>query len=394
MKQFFALILASLICLLTSCQSTHEPSVRKDLTIFVHIPYSNLTAATDADLAEIDRAILDNNGMKKVTVLYLRPKTNYVDVMQLHKKEYKDGAVTDVMLREYKFKDVNYTTVEGLQTILQDVKSLSKTKRYGMVISSHGDGWIPAGTVYAPARISSSEEPVICPSFGNGSNARFNADFVTLAQALENMSERWEFLLIDACYCQNIEVLYDLRNAFHYVIGSTTEMAYDGQDFTHELPHLVMREWDALCQAYYNSTAVGEWNSTTLSVVDCWQLDQLAATVKQIHASGNMQAYDVMDVQTLDGYDYGYGYNVFFDLSDYFHHCCSNTQLLAQFDAQVQQLVLAERHTPRFNSVYFKTGYWREIRTTCGISCSDPVVDINSTLSPQLQRTAWYKATH
>ena len=371
-----------------ACETNKELAPEAAITIYYHVPYSNLTSFVNNDLREADEALLTHPALDKTTILFAKHKFTEMgidpNVYVLCKKVIEQGEVKNILLREYHFSEVNYTTPEGLATLLRDVQTFSKSKRYGMIISSHGDGWLP------------QRDPSFAPNrrklFGAGNHKQYDASFATLAEAVSRTEKPWEFLLIDACNCQNIEVAYDLRNAFRYVIGSTTEIVDKGQDYLTALPALVNQQWDALCQSYKASCEDYEdWNSATLSVIDCSQMDEMAAIVKLLHQRGTDSLVVRSKLQPLDGYDmYRYGYNIFYDFADYYRCLSTDTLLLSQFEHQLAALVLAEAHTASYNSVYFPINYMRPLRVSSGVSCSAPCTEYFQLW----QETNWYKATH
>ena len=371
-----------------ACEPSEELASESAITIYYHVPYSNLTSFVNNDLREADEALLTLPSLDKTTILFAKHKFTEIgidpNVYVLCKKIVEQGEVKNILLREYHLSEVNYTTAEGLATLLRDVQSFSKSKRYGMIISSHGDGWLPQR---AP-----SSTPDRRKLFGAGNHKQYDTSFATLAEAVSATEKPWEFLLIDACNCQNIEVAYDLRNAFRYLIGSTTEIVDKGQDYLAALPALVNQQWGALCQSYKASCEdYKEWKSATLSVIDCSQMDEMAAIVKLLHQSGADSLIVRSDLQPLDGYDmYRYGYNIFYDFADYYRGLSADTLLLSQFEHQLAALVLAEAHTASYNSVYFPINYMRPLRVSSGLSCSAPCKEYFRLW----QETNWYKATH
>ena len=383
---YILLLILSLCCV--ACEPSDKLASESDITIYYHVPYSNLTSFVDNDLREADGALLTLPALNETTILFAKHKFTEMgidpNVYVLCKKVIEQGEVKNILLREYHLSEVNYTTPEGLATLLRDVQSFSKSKRYGMIISSHGDGWLP------------QRDPSSAPDrrklFGAGNHKQYDASFATLADAVSMTEKPWEFLLIDACNCQNIEVVYDLRHAFRYVIGSTTEIVDKGQDYLTALPALVKQQWSALCQSYKASCEDYEdWNSATLSVIDCSQMDKMAAIVKLLHQSGTDSLVVRSELQQLDGYDmYRYGYNIFYDFADYYRSLSTDTLLLSQFERQLAALVVAEAHTASYNSVYFPINYMRPLRVSSGLSCSAPCTEYFRLW----QQTNWYKATH
>lgn len=387
-------LLVTLLCSsMTSCRDRNQPD-KADFTLLFLQPYSSLNEHTENDLRETDACISRNQGNLGATVLYVRHRNDgrvSREHYQLCKKVFSDGRVTDEVVREYLFSETDYTTFSGLSTILHDAIKASKTKHYGMIISSHGNGWYPAidGSKISHVAASPQTNATLKKYYGGGDGKTYDADFATLAKAVEQTGKRWDVLLIDACNCQNIEVLYDLQKAFHYVIASTAEIASIGQDYTTELLPLVKGDYQAVCDAFKRSTEhLMYWNCALLSVANCDAVMEVMHIMQLIHA-GPQQPYDRAALQVFDGEDFlRGGYNVFYDMSDYVHHVCADRQLLDTYDQAMAKLIPYQVYTSKYNSSYFPTDYMRDVRTSCGVTCSEPCIELRS----KWEKTAWAKS--
>lgn len=378
-----------------------EPPVDPELTILIHQPKSGLENYLNQDLQEVNKVLLNNPEIrKKVNILYFRNNTTKGT---LYKKTYhKDSDsgqeyIEDVIQHEYPLSQTDYTTFSGLHQILSDVISIGKTEKYGMVIGCHGSGWLP--TKEDKSSRAASDTKVIRKSYGVTQDDKYDTTYKTLGKAIEATGKKMEFLLVDDCYSQNIEVAYELRNACDFLIASVTEMGADGQDYETAIPNLFAANYKAICDdtfAYYTKPA-NSWGTATLSVIDCSYAEQMATIMKDIYRNTNPSDVNRSSVQVLDGYDhYLYGYNIFYDFSDYVHQLCKQQNLIADFEAQLNKLIVYNVYTPEFNSAFFD-GYYhdgkpylRPIRTCCGITCSDPCTERQA----EWKETDWYKATH
>lgn len=377
----------------------NETPVNPELTIFIHQPKSGLEYHLDNDLKEVNKALLNNPDIRKrVNILYFR---NSDITGKLYKKTYRKDSNTgqeyieDVLQKEYPLSKTDYTTFSGLHQILSDVVSIGKTDKYGMVIGCHGSGWIP--TKEDKSSRAANDTKVIRKSFGKTDDDNYDTTYKTLGKAIEATGKKMEFILVDDCYSHNIEVAYDLRNACHFLIASITEIGPEGQDYETAIPRLFEGNYKGICDdnITYFTKAGNPWKTSTLSVSDCSQVEQMASIMKEIYSSTNLNEVDRNVLQVFDGYDcYIRYYNVFYDFSQYVHLLCNDAALLAKFDAQIQKLIVYNVHTPEFNSVYFSkqysSDYLRPIKTCCGITCSDPCTELLS----KWKETDWYKATH
>lgn len=376
--------------IIVSCSSDDGSDIpdseRAEMTIFIHHPMCNLGEFQSRDRQEIDDAIIKWQGLKKVNIFYF---VNDSYTGRLYRKEYvnENGAekVENRLVKEYPLETVDYTTYSGLHTILSDVMAASRTEYYGMIIGCHANGWIPT----------TEDKSSRSRSFGEGTNDKYNTTYKTLAKAIEATGKKFEFVLTDDCYSQNVEVLYEMRNACKYLIGSVTEIGSEGQPYDKTIYQLLQRNYSQVCEDYYTYYQKTEWNSATMSVIDCSKAEMLRDVVRKINLSDKKNVVNVADIQLLDGYDYYRKHNfqnVFFDMSDYYGKLCADPSLLSEYEAVMKQLVVCNVYTDLFNSAYFPNSYMRPIRTCCGLSCSDPCQ--NQELQKNLKQTEWYKATH
>lgn len=368
-----------------------EKTPAPELTIFIHQPYSGLETYLDRDLTEVNNALLNNPELcQKINILYFRNNDLSGKLYKkVYQKDKKSGlaAIQDVLQKEYTLSQIDYTSFSGLKQILSDVVSIGKTSKYGMIIGCHADGWLP------------TKEDKSSRAFGYPSIDRYATSYKTLAKAIEATGKQFEFILIDDCYSQNIEVAYDLRKACRYLIGSVTEIGADGQQYETTIPSLYAGNYKAICDntlAYYTNPG-NPFGTTTMSVIDCSKTEQMASLMKTINQRCSSLSVNRNDIQVLDGYDYTFHhYNIFYDFADYVHNLCKEANLIADFENLMNQLVVYNVYTPEFNSQFFcgvffdGKPYLRPIRTCCGITCSDPCTEKQS----QLQQTSWYIATH
>ncbi len=401
MRRFLLLTLL-LSSFLLSCSHDNdepEPQAPAEFTFLIFQPTTrganpDLTPYMDQDLREVDQAV--KNGLtRKANVIVFRGDLN---ISKLYRKELRKNSqgrdtVVNVLLREYPVVETDYTSFTGLKRILTDVIAEGKTEHIGMTIGCHADGWLPT------TEDKSARAPMM-KSYGQGYHGDYDTTYKTLAKAIEATGRKFEFILLDNCYSQNIEVAYDLRNACRFLLGSVIEIGSDGLDYNQNLPLLLQADYKTVCQNFVDYYAGSQWASAAFSAIDCSYLDQMAALMKLINASSSPFKGDRGSLQVFDGYDFrfGYYYNVFYDFGDYVTHLCSDPALLSQYHALLSQMVVANVHTPSFCSMYFppakidgqQVPRMRDIRTCSGITCSDPCTE----LAADWQKTSWYMATH
>ena len=126
----------------------------------------------------------------------------------------------------------------------------------------------------------------------------------------------------------------------------------------------------------------------TVAVTVTRELEALAEVMKRINAVCEpISEQKLNQVQVLDGYNPCR----FYDLGDYVAYYCTDADLLAEFEAQLERTVpeAYQRHTPTF---YSMNGGEFEINAFSGITTSDP--SRSSAVVAAREQTAWWQATH
>lgn len=377
-----------------------QPEAAPQFTYLAFIPTTrganpDLTPYMEEDLKEIDEAV--RNGLAKTAnVIVFQGDLTKSKLYQKQLTKTREGkdTVVNVLLKEYPVTETDYTSFSGLKRILSDVVVAGKTERIGMSIGCHADGWLPTN------EDKSSRAPLgMKKSYGQGYHGDYDTSYKTLGKAIEATGRKFDFILLDNCYSQNIEVAYDLRNACKVLVASVTEIGSYGMDYKTGIQLLIDGEYQTVCQNFLNYYMGTPWASATLSAIDCSYIDEMAALMKKINA-GKTNTVNRSAVQTFDGYDkYNkYKYNVFYDFGDYVSQYCADEALLSQFNALLGKMVIANVFTPQFNSAYFDVKVvngklvleMRDIKTCSGITCSDLCTE----KSDEWKQTAWYAATH
>lgn len=169
---------------------------------------------------------------------------------RLLKFEKKNNLVTIDTLKTY--PEQNSLQVANMSAVLHEVFSSYEAEKYGLVLWSHANGWLPG-----------SEQPsasVSPRSFGDDSG--FHMDLMDLKTALQ-ASPKFEFILFDACNLQGIEVVYELRDRADYFIGSPGEIPGYGAPYDLVVPAMFSSDNapSKIAQQYF-SFYEGEYNYT------------------------------------------------------------------------------------------------------------------------------------
>lgn len=360
-----------------------------DQTVFMYLPWStDLLSAFRQNIADMKTIIGKNILKNERVIVFLATSPKKATLYEL---TYKKGNCEQKTLKEYNFEDPEYTTAEGITSILNDVKYYAPAKRYAMTIGCHGMGWIPKSSTksrsgFRVEKMHWEYENVPMTRYFGGRDYEHQTDVNTLATGISDAGMKMEYILFDDCYMSNVEVAYGLKEVTNHLIASTCEIMMYGMPYDKIGQYLVGNiDYKSICDEFYAFYSTYETMPCgTIGVTDCSELDNLASIMKQINQQYTFDTSLTNSLQRLDGYSPV----IFFDYGDYVAKLCKDSELLEQFNEQLERTVPFKRNTDYY---YSMSSGKTKINTYSGITISDPSTN-SKTLSKK--ETAWYKATH
>jgi len=357
----------------------------------------------------IDNAMkaLDTNIQGKSRILVFIQKTT--SSASLYELQYDpvSGAGIREKIRDYtlpaKF------TQQMLADILSDMIAFAPARNYGLIVGSHGKGWIPktgTGTFSRSARRIAQERIWTTVEgapqmrhMGDSASTQFNTD--EFAAAVESTGVKPDYIIFDACLMSNIESLYDMRHIAGKIVASPSEVMGTGFPYRQIMPLLLLDngtryDLDAVCRSYvdyYEANSTPLYRSACSALIDCSQIDALAQAVKRVNEAGT-QDLDLNDVQAYEGISSYYNpTHIFYDMEDYVQRSCADPEAVRALSEQLDKTVSSRYHTEKFYSAY--NGLANAINHYSGITTSAPIeLDPKSAYIDEWRQTAWYKATH
>ncbi len=345
------------------------------LTIFMQ-GNNGLAEFMDSNLQRILTSYYDMpEGDFRIFIFYDRG--NYTRLTELY---MNDGMAKQRLVEEY---ETSASTVdkEFVRGVLAKVKEEAPADSYGLILSSHGGGWVPSDLydVYLLGEGTRSDAPQIQPLF----YAQDDYNCMEVADLVEALSDtHYEYIIFDACFMGNVEALYDLRNSADYIVASAAEVL--GAGFPYETMIPMLFEYDdhnlkAICEEYMEYY---EGSSGTVALIDCEQLEPLAEAMRDVMAE--IGEVDVNSVQAYDAFEY----HLFFDLMHYVELGVENS---SAFEKALNKVVLYSGHTD-----YIETATGKDVETytldrSCGLSCYIPQAECPATEAAWCE-TAWAKA--
>jgi hypothetical protein len=264
----------------------------------------------------------------------------------------KTGTIQKETVKAYDEQDSADPTV--MQQVLKDAVKAYPAKSYGLVLWSHGEGWLPsdADTKARSTRILSDQVTnrrwwAIDNNANSTSNSGSYMDIAELAQALSS-SVHFDFILFDSCFMLSAEVVYELKDYADYFIGSPAEIPGPGVNYDQLVPFFFdahTRYAERLAYLYFLgyylgydpnvSTSNDNWTGgVAIGCVSSSALDDLAAATARVLPiyikDGSTPVYSSVmtyDLRTANVY--------YHDLKDFIH------QLTATDAATYQQWLTA-----------------------------------------------------
>ena len=332
MRHLLTAILVLLLC--ASCHDELElPKTTWKRVVVVYIMGENsLSTYAQRDLNEIRSAMKTIPDSCQLVVFFDNSRNNeYPQILTFD----KSGEKT---LFAYKTDPLS-TDSATLRQVLRTVTKESPADQYGLVMWSHGSGWLP-------------QQPRYSIGVDNGKNSFSNIgtemEIPTLANILRQSGERWAYVFFDACFMQTIEVAYELRNCVDWCIASPAEIPAEGAPYDEMLPTLFDDQPWRIAEAYYDFYKTR--GGIVISALRTSEMEQLATATAPLIA--RLPSYPTTEgVQQYFALEYPEQWEPeFFDMGSAIH---------AWFDSDYQAwLETARKAVPyRYATQQWETAY-------------------------------------
>lgn len=419
-------VLASLILTAVMAVACNDPFPMQEqsqqeysrVLIYIGEGVNTLSQYITDDIKDIiggpSNALLPAEGSNKALIIISHlPKTrgDYMTPTQTTitrvSRDYIGRPVCDTLLRMP--AGTILTKEESFREALDFVHSNFPSDSYGMILSSHGSGWLPAGYL---SDESSSSTLAVRPKAPEGAvpyverPSKNGIDTKTFAQELVRVDGgtwsyemglptlaaaipfKFDYIIFDACLMGGIETAYELRDATRYVCFSQTEILADGLPYKTILDRL-LNETPAnvkgACEDYFDmyEQKSGVYQSATISMIDCTKLDRLAECCKDLFERYREQIAGV----TGDSVQIFFRDNLhwFFDLEDILVKAGISANDRRELEAAFGDCVVYKANTQWFMKEF-------EIKTFCGFSMYLPSAGSRA-LNSYYAGLEWNKAT-
>lgn len=325
-------------------------TIKKDIerTVLVYM-------AADNNLSSFGNANIQLmlQGMKNVEgrlVIYLDPSN---DVPRLMVIEGNSAPKLDTLVT---YSEENSASPEVLRRTIQDVRNLYPSNSYGLILWSHGMGWLPEKYNFHRSYSAGLVRYTNLPTkyFGQDTHPGDGAmeSFMETDELMAGISGHFNFIMFDACFMGAVEVLYGLRDYADYFIASPAEILANGFPYDKIVPWLWGDEEDLkrVCAEYFNYYNTypdpnnAGWNSATVALVKSSELQHLVELTSNIVGENKC-------VASTDVWRYPLSKsslpNVFYDLGDYINTYGDESQQSA-YKQQLEKTVVFKAATPTF----------------------------------------------
>lgn len=190
------------------------------------------------------------------------------------------------IITEYSIDEPSVSSTR-MNRVIADFRHEADALSHGLILWSHGSGWIENGMEPAANHHTQEPEAISPQSFGDDRGRYMNV--TTLAKVL--YGKGFDYIYFDCCYMAGVEVAYELRNCTRHIVASSTELPADGMPYDRTLRHLLKKDADLIAAARttfdsYDSQQ-GMNRTCTISVIDTSALDDLAEATRDIYAANN-----------------------------------------------------------------------------------------------------------
>jgi len=243
------LFLASLLTLGGCSNHDDEPDISVKRTVLVYMMADNsLSSLSGSDIDEMTEGMKSIDSNKNNLLIYI---DTFDGTPKLIKLDNKNGKVVQTVLKNY--PEQTSTDESVMTSVFSTAFSAYPADSYGLVLWSHGLGWIPQTSSYKViSRYAGIDQ--------NGGSTYYYLNIPSLQSVLAATNLHFDYILFDECYMASIEALYQLRNYADYFIGSPTEIPGPGAYYTDVIHAMfatsssatAVNNADKTADAYYN----------------------------------------------------------------------------------------------------------------------------------------------
>ncbi len=392
--------------LLAGCNGIDRPftGTFDQVLIYYGMGYNNLSGNLRTNLDQLRTDVLPGLSYDKAIVVFCHNTVasgNYKTYNEPVLMRFYRGAdgkpVTDT-LKVYEDMDVSASR-ESMRQVLEDVKERFPARRYGLLVSSHGTGWLPPGYNYNSetsrlARRKALAQPAQpwpeTKAIGNqylGSSS--STTWIPLEDFAGAIPMHLDYLILDNCLSGAVELAYELKDVCDRFVVSPAEILTAGMVYS-------TLSWDMFaggnpdlrtyCREYfqYYDAQSGNHRAGTVTLVESAGLDALAGAFGAIVDAHRAALADPALRESVQRYFYNSSsLRFFYDLRDLCVQLGASADELARLDAALAAAVPYHAETPMFFDL--------PLERCCGLSVYIPESG-RPALNDYYRSLAWNRA--
>lgn len=379
------------------CSCDHDEQMAKDRqTVLIYFVGNNsLSDDGVRDYATIKKNWLPTTrGSDKVLLVYHHFKDETPVLVRLSRNHR--GNVAEDIIRVYP-EGTNSADAQALATVLEDAENAWPTVHHGIILWSHGSGFLPPGYYSHPqergrSELQEQEDPYAfmikagddgVKSFGEDNKEEM--DLLDLTKVLSRF--HYEFVAFDCCLMANVELAYEMRNVCDYLLFSPTEILTDGFPYDIVAQALFTQPTEAALRsvaegymAHYRALS-GVYRSATISIVDTYRLQALAAACGPVFEN-HLDEILFLDRSRVQRY-FRNDKHWYYDIDDFMQQVAIDEEYLA-FNRALNQAVIFRDATEYFLDI--------PITHYSGLSIYIPRTEY-TVLNNYYKKLAWNQAT-
>lgn len=375
-------------------EKPEEPvNVNRKVLLFYECGVNNLTSYLKNNMDGTEKGLpagyvpRESGDVVLIYSRYSKGAFDYTPVESHLRRIYKkpNGKIVSDTLKTFGTETIAASS-STMRQVLTYVKDEFPAKGYGLVFSSHGSGWLPAGYYYSPSRfeddhkgeVGTSRQGIAAQSVGHprlpvpegdlpdtdpfyGMTRSIGQDYIkgsyyghemSVSEFADAIPYHLDYLLFDMCFSGGVEVAYGLKDKADYLGLSPAEVLGDGMfNYTKITSFLLNRETPDLEGLFKDSFEMydkqsGAYRSSTVNLVRTSGLDNLASVCARMINEYSDALADA-PVDDIQGY-YRQGRHYFYDLVDIFEKCGASKADLEDLDKAVDGCVIYKNSTGQF----------------------------------------------
>lgn len=381
------LLISVFIASFTGCENrkSPKPDVNGRNVLAYIVADNNLASFAFNDINEMELSWDDNNNGQMFVFFNKRGGES---TLYRIKQDSDMSTINSEILAIYP-PSVDPCDVAFFKGVIGDVYGFYPAKNRGLILWSHGSGWLPKGVRYpyraAQDRVSrldfvASESDYSGQNRTIGSSDSFASEMEIYDIAVALKGLKFDFISFDACYMAGIEVYYELRNIATYLFASAAETLATGAPYDKITNMMFEKEINMSkiaksCFDYYASET-GMLQSSTYSVIRADKLENLAAVTKKIVTPITPTTNDIQQFGRSPFND------IYFDFENFMRKYYGTHPLYSDLLKALNDAVIFKAATPvLFNLI--------RVNSHCGLTAYIPKMSQPNTLKVYRERYSW-----